>query len=94
MKFSKIEESHVTQSQLFENTITKYDEVCQSFNVKPRNLYHFIHKRQKEKIKKDPYWKMRKKNKISIEQTWENDIPEELPRNYTKEEMIKEKQKL
>jgi hypothetical protein len=37
---------------------------------------------------------MRKKNKISIEQTWENDIPEELPRNYTKEEMIKEKQKL
>jgi len=53
-----------------------------------------VHKK-KIKIKtKSSYWRLKKDNLINIEQTWENNIPEELPRNYTQEEMIKSKKSL
>ena len=62
--------------------------------MKPKKLYHFIHKKKSKKVKKTTYWKLKKDNLIKIDQTWENNIPEELPRNYTKEEMISAKKRL
>ncbi len=58
------------------------------YDIKPKQVYHFIHEKKKPKKKalKVPYWKQKKDNNLRLDtKIYDIIIPEELPRQISED---------